>query len=107
VRSMNLANRLVMPPMAAAKADPDGKVSQALLDYYDEKSSGGHIASIIIEHSYITPEGKQQEKAVQWWKFMYLNMVPKGGLEPPRDCSHCALNAARLPVPPLRHACEV
>ena len=30
-------------------------------------------------------------------------MVPKGGLEPPQDCSHCALNAARLPVPPLRH----
>ena len=34
VRSMNLANRLVMPPMATAKAEPDGKVSQALLDYY-------------------------------------------------------------------------
>jgi len=58
VRSMNLANRLVMPPMATAKADPDGKVSQALLDYYEEKSRGGYISLIIIEHSYITPEGK-------------------------------------------------
>ena len=38
VRSMNLANRLVMPPMATTKAEPDGKVSQALLDYYEEKS---------------------------------------------------------------------
>src|SRR6476661_9863625 len=28
--------------------------------------------------------------------------MPKGGLEPPRACAHCALNAARLPVPPLR-----
>ena len=28
--------------------------------------------------------------------------VPKGGLEPPRACTHCDLNAARLPVPPLR-----
>ncbi len=55
---MNLANRLVMPPMATAKAESDGKVSQALLDYYDDKSSGGHIALIIIEHSYITPDGK-------------------------------------------------
>ena len=36
-------------------------------------------------------------------KEVHLKMVPKGGLEPPRDCSHCALNAARLPVPPLRH----
>jgi NADPH2 dehydrogenase len=58
VRSMNLANRLVMPPMATAKAEFDGKVSQALLDYYEEKSRGGHISLIIIEHSYITPEGR-------------------------------------------------
>lgn len=29
--------------------------------------------------------------------------MPKGGLEPPRPYGHCALNAARLPVPPLRH----
>ncbi len=58
VRAMNLANRLVMPPMATAKAEPDGKVSQALLDYYEEKSRGGYISLIIIEHSYITPEGK-------------------------------------------------
>jgi len=58
VRSMNLANRLVMPPMATAKAELDGKVSQALLDYYGEKSRGGHISLIIIEHSYITREGK-------------------------------------------------
>lgn len=58
VRSMNLANRLVMPPMATAKAEADGNVSQALLDYYAEKSLGGYISLIIIEHSYITPEGK-------------------------------------------------
>ena len=28
-------------------------------------------------------------------------MVPKGGFEPPLPCGNCALNAARLPVPPL------
>jgi len=58
VRSMILANRLVMPPMATAKATADGQVSQALLDYYAEKSSGGYISLIIIEHSYIAPGGK-------------------------------------------------
>ena len=31
-----------------------------------------------------------------------FKMVPGGGFEPPRDCSHCDLNAARLPIPPLR-----
>jgi NADPH2 dehydrogenase len=62
VRSMTLTNRLVMPPMATAKAEPDGKVSQALLDNYGEKSRGGYISLIIIEHSYITPEGKASNK---------------------------------------------
>jgi len=56
--SLTLANRLVMPPMATAKAEPDGKVSQDLLNYYDDKSRGGYISLIIIEHSFISPEGK-------------------------------------------------
>ena len=32
--------------------------------------------------------------------------MPKGGLEPPRAYAHCALNAARLPIPPLRRSLE-
>jgi len=55
---LTLNNRLVMPPMATAKAGSNGKVSRELLDYYAEKSAGGYIALIIIEHSYIMPEGK-------------------------------------------------
>ncbi|WML33744.1 NADH:flavin oxidoreductase [Clostridium sp. OS1-26] len=58
VGTLRLDNRLVMPPMATAKAESDGKVSQDILDYYKEKSEGGHISLIIIEHSFITPEGK-------------------------------------------------
>lgn len=58
VRSMNLRNRLVMPPMATSKAEPDGQVSEALLAYYGDKSRGGDISLIIIEHSSISPEGK-------------------------------------------------
>lgn len=56
--SLALHNRLVMSPMATAKAKPDGSVSQALLDYYREKSEGGYFSLIIIEHSFISPEGK-------------------------------------------------
>lgn len=55
---LTLSNRLVMPPMATAKAEADGQVSQAILDYYAEKSAGGHLSLIIIEHSFIKPEGK-------------------------------------------------
>jgi 2,4-dienoyl-CoA reductase-like NADH-dependent reductase (Old Yellow Enzyme family) len=55
-----LKNRLVMPPMATSKAEPDGLVSQGLLDYYDEKSAGGAIGLVIIEHSYISRQGQNR-----------------------------------------------
>lgn len=58
---LTLPNRLVMPPMATAKSGPDGEVSQAVLDYYKEKSEGGYISLIIIEHSFISEEGKASE----------------------------------------------
>lgn len=58
---LELTNRLVMPPMATAKSESEGKVSQEILDYYDEKSSGGYISLIIIEHSYISKRGKASE----------------------------------------------
>lgn len=55
---LSLKNRLVMPPMATAKSDAEGKVSREVLDYYAEKSKGGYISLIIIEHSYIAQQGK-------------------------------------------------
>lgn len=58
IGTLQLSNRLVMPPMATAKAEADGKVSPALLQYYDEKTKGGFIGLVIIEHSYIHPLGK-------------------------------------------------
>lgn len=58
IHSLTLTNRLVMPPMATVKAEPDGRVSQALLDYYNDKSNGGYIGLVIIEHSFISPEGR-------------------------------------------------
>ncbi|AGF56045.1 2,4-dienoyl-CoA reductase-like NADH-dependent reductase (Old Yellow Enzyme family) [Clostridium saccharoperbutylacetonicum] len=54
---LELTNRLVFPPMATAKSD-NGMVSKEMLDYYDEKSKGGYFSLIIIEHSYIAPQGK-------------------------------------------------
>lgn len=56
--SLSLPTRLVMPPMATAKASAEGAVSPEVLAYYAEKSQGGYIALIIIEHSYIHPLGK-------------------------------------------------
>lgn len=59
---LTLKNRLVMPPMATSKSKQDGKISKDLLDYYDEKSKGGYIGLIIIEHSFIAKQGKASER---------------------------------------------
>lgn len=58
VNHLSIKNRLVMPPMATGKSNPDGSVSDAILRYYDEKSAGGYIGLIITEHCYILEEGK-------------------------------------------------
>lgn len=50
-----------MPPMATAKSDKDGRIGEGILDYYDEKSQGGYLSLIIIEHSFITQQGKASE----------------------------------------------
>ncbi|MFU8891715.1 MAG: NADH:flavin oxidoreductase [Anaerosomatales bacterium] len=57
-----LANRLVMPPMATQKAGEDGTMSREILDYYDEKSRGGHIGLVIIEHAYVHQQGKYRAR---------------------------------------------
>ncbi|NLY82490.1 MAG: NADH:flavin oxidoreductase [Clostridiales bacterium] len=59
--NITLKNRLVMPPMATRKSKKDGRISKNILDYYDEKSRGGYISLIIIEHSFITKRGKASE----------------------------------------------
>ena len=61
VNHLELKNRLVMPPMATAKSDPDGHGTPDICAYYDEKSAGGYIGLIITEHSYISQEGKASQ----------------------------------------------
>ena len=58
IKNIELNNRLVMPPMATAKSGDDGRVTQQLLQYYDEKTQGGYIGLVITEHSFISQEGK-------------------------------------------------
>ncbi len=58
IKTLLLKNRLVMPPMATAKADEEGQITEEVLAYYREKSSGGHLGLLITEHNYVSPEGK-------------------------------------------------
>ena len=57
VGNLILKNRLVMPPMATSKAE-NGKVTPDLIRYYQEKSDGGALGLIIMEHSFISAEGQ-------------------------------------------------
>ena len=58
IHGVALKNRLVMPPMATAKSDPDGRVTPEIIGYYDEKTAGGYIGLVITEHCFVCPEGK-------------------------------------------------
>jgi 2,4-dienoyl-CoA reductase-like NADH-dependent reductase (Old Yellow Enzyme family) len=62
IKNMHLNNRLVMPPMATGKALPGGHVSPEMLAYYKEKSAGGYIGLVIIEHGHVSLEGKASER---------------------------------------------
>lgn len=58
IKKLTLSNRLVMPPMATAKADENGYVTDAICDYYRERAKYSKIGLIITEHSYIHLQGK-------------------------------------------------
>ena len=66
VKSVLFHNRLVMPPMATEKSVGEGKVSQALLDYYDEKTKGGYFGLVVTEHSYVNKEGQASKGQVSF-----------------------------------------
>jgi len=61
---LKLHNRIIMPPMATAKTDANGNISDAILDYYKEKSQGGCISLIIVEHSYVDADGRARDQQI-------------------------------------------
>lgn len=61
-KKLKFKNRLVFPPMATAKSDEKGHITEEILSYYDEKSKGGYLSLIIIEHSFISKQGKASER---------------------------------------------
>ncbi len=60
-KNISFKNRIIMPPMATAKADDYGHVSGDILDYYDEKTRDGIFSTVIVEHNYIDPLGKASQ----------------------------------------------
>ena len=54
---LELKNRLVMAPCATERSDA-GAVTKQLLAHYDERTKGGHVGLVIVEHSFIRPDGR-------------------------------------------------
>lgn len=63
-KNIDFKNRIIMPPMATAKADENGHISQELLDYYEEKTSHGLFSLVIVEHNFVDPLGKASGRQV-------------------------------------------
>jgi 2,4-dienoyl-CoA reductase-like NADH-dependent reductase (Old Yellow Enzyme family)/thioredoxin reductase len=57
IGSMELANRIVMPPMVTNYASPEGEATPRLIDYVARRARGG-VGLIIVEASYIRPDGR-------------------------------------------------
>ena len=57
IGSITVHNRLVMPPMATFKSTDD-RFTEQVLDYYKEKTDGAAIGLAIVEHCFVSPEGK-------------------------------------------------
>ncbi len=58
IGSMEVKNRLVMPPMATSYSLKDGSVTDRQIDYYEERAKGG-VGLVIVEIACVdSPVGK-------------------------------------------------
>ncbi|MFC1916447.1 FAD-dependent oxidoreductase [Chloroflexota bacterium] len=57
IKSMELKNRIVLPPMVTRYAAEDGHVTERASNYYEARARGG-AALIIVEATYIHPRGR-------------------------------------------------
>lgn len=58
INNLIIPNRLVMPPMATAKADKNDGVSEEACKYYQDRAKYGKVGLIITEHTYVNLQGK-------------------------------------------------
>ncbi|MBP1724517.1 MAG: NemA3, partial [Deltaproteobacteria bacterium] len=74
LKNLTLRNRIVMAPMLSRLCDPDGIVSQKLIDYYTERAKGG-VGLIIVEYFYID---EKESKANQGQLGVYSDQLIAG-----------------------------
>jgi len=60
VKGLLLKNRIVMPPMQTSLATTEGAVTDDLIKHYTRRSKA--LGLLIVEHSYVSPDGKLNER---------------------------------------------
>lgn len=58
-----ISARIVLPPMATGKT-PDGKITEELCDYYEQRAKNPNVGLIITEHSFVAQQGKAHDNQV-------------------------------------------
>jgi len=64
INGMTIKNRLVMAPVASEKATLEGRVTDDHIDFYGQLSSLGQVGLFILEHSYVSAEGKASPRQI-------------------------------------------
>ncbi|MFB3853267.1 MAG: tRNA-dihydrouridine synthase [Vicinamibacterales bacterium] len=54
---LTLRNRIVMPPMWSGRADAEGAVTDAIIDYHRVRAAAG-CGLVIVEHAFVEPCGR-------------------------------------------------
>ncbi|MDO4869715.1 MAG: NADH:flavin oxidoreductase [Bacillota bacterium] len=96
IGSKEVKNRIVMPPIATYLCADDGKVTDKLLAYYNERAAGGSIGMIMTEHSYICKQGKA--KAGQ------MSISDAGDVKGLRELTAVLKQSGSLAIAQLNHA---
>lgn len=93
IKGICLQNRIVLPPMARA-ASEDGSVSDELIEYYRQRSESTGL--VIIEHEYVSPEGKAHPKQ--------LSMASDDFIESYKKLTDAIHNESTFTIAQISHA---
>mgnify|MGYP002800995267 CR=1 FL=1 len=101
IHGLTLKKRLVMPPMATAKADEAGGITDAVCAYYQERARYSKIGLIITEHSYVSQQGKAhpgqtsmaEDAAIPGWRRL-TDCVHQEGVKIFAQLSHAGTAAS-------------
>ncbi len=76
IRSLEIPNRLVMPPMGTALGNPDNTVSEANLAYIRRRAEGG-AGLIITEITEVHPLGSASPRCIGVWDDKFIPGLSK------------------------------